>query len=107
MSLDTCRRSTVVDLSLNSSALPGDENPRYTTPSSLATSGTYAQLGGTTRQEDESAPNYSRLVPAHAIVNPGRQQSSKTQISSNVSERYEFAEIKTDKKHEEYSCLKY
>ena len=110
-----CRRSTIVDLSQNSSTvvtLPVDENLRYaTTPSSLATSGTYAQLGTCTRQEDGSALNYSRLlIPAHATVDPGRQPGSQNQISSNVSERYEFAEIQSDKpnfEHEDYSCLKH
>ena len=87
-----------------------DQNLRYaTTPSSLATSGTYAQVGRGTRGEDESASNYSRLATAHVRVDPGRQQGSQNQISSNVSERYEFVEIQTDKQnfeHEDYSCLK-
>ena len=83
-----------------------------TTPLSQATSGTYAQVGRSTRG-DELAPNFSRLVPAHARVNPGRQQGSRNQISNNVSERYEFSEIcnmETDRRGfecEDYSHLKH
>ena len=67
----------------------------------------------TTRQEEESAPNYDRLGPAHATIDPGRQKGSQNQISSSVSGRYEFAEIhnmETDKQpfeNEDYSHLKH
>ena len=111
--LDTYRRSTIVDLSSNTSTLPFDQNLRYaTTPSSQATSETYAQVGTITRQEEESDPNYSRLGPAHATVDPG-MQGSQNKTFSNISERYEFAEIhnmdndKQPFEHEDYSCLKH
>ena len=84
-------------------------------PSSQATAGTYAQVGRSTRQEemDESAPNYSGLGPAYATVDQGRQHGSQNQISSNVHERYGFAEtynMETDRQdfgHEDYSHLKH
>ena len=89
------------------------KNLRYaTTPSSQATSGTYAQVSRTTRQEEGSDPNYSRLGQPYATVDPGTQDS-RNKISSNISERYEFAEIhntETDKQsfeHGDYSCLKH
>ena len=111
--MDTYRRSSIVDLNSDTSTVPVDQNLRYaTTPSSQATSRSYAQVHRTTRQEEESAPNYSRLGPAYARVDPGRQQGSRNQISSNVRERYEFAEthnMETDKQpfeYEDYSCLK-
>ena len=111
--LDTYRRSTIVDLSSNTSTLPVDQNLRYTTtPSNQATSGTYAPVGRPTRQEEESDPNYSRLGPAHATVNPWTQDS-RNKISSNISERYEFAEIhnmETNKQpfeNEDYFSLKH
>ena len=101
-------------MSLNSSSLPVDPNLRYaTTTSSQATSAIYAQVSRNARQEDESAPTYSRLVTALATVDSGRQQGSQNQISSNVSERYRFAEIhnmETDVQnfeYEDYSCLKH
>ena len=82
----------------------------------MAASGTYAEVGRTTRQEEESAqqsPNYSRLGPAHETVDPGRQPGSQNQISSNVIERYELAEIpnmetdRQDFEHEDYSRLRH
>ena len=101
-------------MSSNTSTVPVDQNLRYTTtPSSQTTSGTYAQVCRTTRQEEETAPNYSRLGPAYATVDPERQQGSRNQISSNIRERYEFAEIhhlETDRQdfgHEDYLHLKH
>ena len=82
-------------------------------PSSQATSGTYAEVGTSIRQEDQSAPNYRRLGPTHETVDPERQRGSRNQISSSVSERYEFVEIhnmeteREDSEHEEYSHLKH
>ena len=94
--LDTYRRLSIGDLSPNSSTVLVDQNLRYattpSTPSSQATSGTYAQVRRTTRQEEESAPNYSRLCRAHATVDLERQ-GSRNQISTHVTDRYEFAEI--------------
>ena len=77
------------------STLHVDQNLRYATlPSSLAASRTDAQVGRSTRQEDESVPDYSRLGTFHATVDQVRQQGrSQNQISSNVRERYEFAEV--------------
>lgn len=110
--MDTCR-SSIVNLSSNTSSLPVDQNLSYATTPSQATSGTYAQVDKTTRREEESDPNYSRLGPAQATVDPGKQQDSQNQISSKVCGRYEFAEIRNieiDKQpfeDEEYSCLKH
>ena len=115
-SMDTCRRSTNPDFNLNTSSLPVERNLSYATiPSSLATSETYAEVGGNARQEDEPTPNYSRLGPAHETADLGRQQleGSQNQISNYVSERYEFAEIhnmETDRQaleDEHYSHLKH
>ena len=112
--LNTCRRSTFVELSTNSSIQPVDQNLRYATvPSSQGTSQTYAQVGGNTRQEDESAPDYSMLGPAYATVDQGKQEDSRFQISSNVCERCEFAEIhnmetdRQDYEDENYSHLQH
>ena len=103
----------LLDQSSNTSTLPVDQNLRYaTTPSSQATSETYAQVARITRQEEVSDPNYSRLGPAHATVDPG-MQGSQNKTFSNINERYGFAEIhniETNKQpfeHEDYSCLKH
>ena len=79
-SLDICRRSPFADLSPNTSTLPVERNICYTMiPSRLTTSGTYAQVGRTTRQEDESDPTYSKIGPSHESVDPERQQGSQNQ----------------------------
>ena len=49
------------------------------TPKSQTTSGTYAQVGGSTTKEDESGLSYSTLGPVYETVNSGRHQGSQDQ----------------------------
>ena len=79
----------------NTSTLPVQhvhivQTARYSTASSSShlTSGISPQADRAT--DGESGPNYSRVGPAYDTVDTQRQRN---QIPTNVSERYEFAQV--------------
>ena len=59
-------------------------------PTSLTTSGTYAQVGRSTTREDL---NYSSLGPVYETVDPGRHK-----ISNVTSEGYGIHNMEADRK---------